>query len=113
MENSKSRPVLIWVSVLAGVQTFLAGATTVSIVAESYLAAQVIALSMVAVSAAQFGIKKYLEGAVTPNDAVVERATPSGVVVAGEANEWVAPGTPIRDVGETPRQQREVLGGAV
>lgn len=97
----KRNPVLIWMSILAGLQLFLGSAAGVSIVEESYLLAQVFALAMIAVGAAQAGIQFYVRGQVTPNSKVAERVE-GDQVIAGEANDMVLTGHPVRMIGEQP-----------
>lgn len=95
---SKKNPVLVWMSVLAGMQMFLGGATTVAIIAESYLFAQLVALAMLAVGAAQGGIQFYVRGQVVPVDDVLEYQT-SGAVIAGPANDRVPANSEVRKLG--------------
>ena len=101
--KSSPNPVLLWMSVLAGLQTFFAGSTVTTVMVEAnVLLTAIFAFGALAVGAAQFGIQFYVRGQVTPNANVVERATENGTVVAGPANEIVAPGTLVRDVGGVP-----------
>lgn len=104
----KSEPVLVWMSILAGLQTFFAGstATTVFVDANETLTAA-FAFSSLAVGAAQFGIQFYVRGQVVPVEDVMEMRV-AGRVVAGQANDVVRPGSTVREVGEAPRVQEEV-----
>lgn len=49
-----------------------------------------------------------VRGRVTPNSSVAERVDKHGVVIAGEANDQVLTGQPIRVVGEMPEAMRTV-----
>jgi hypothetical protein len=84
LPGSTSRPVLTAMSILAGLQILTGGAALGDVIG-----VKVAALAILIVGAAQGGIQFYVQGKVTPNDAVAARALPSGAVVAGPA----APGT--------------------
>lgn len=99
--TTKPEPVLLWMSVLAGLQIFLGGAVSVSLIGEHELAAQIFGLAILAVGAAQGGIQFYVRGQVTPNAAVAERVV-DGRVVAGPANDVISEGDTVRLVGEDP-----------
>ena len=101
----KKNPVLLWMSILAGLQMFLGGAASVSIVAENFLVAQYFALAILAVGAAQGGIQFYVNGKVTPNEDILEFNN-KGLVVAGKANEIVPTGTVVREVGHLPEEPK-------
>lgn len=96
-------PVLISMSILAGLQTFFAGstATTVMVEADPLLTA-IFAFGALAVGAAQFGIQFYVRGRVAPVESIVERVNGDGMVVAGPANEIVPEGEVVRPAGADP-----------
>ena len=99
-----SEPVLVAMSVLAGLQIFFAGsaATTVMVEASTLLTA-VFAFGALAVGAAQVGIQFYVRGQVVPLDAVAERVA-DGKVIAGPANDILPVDAVVRDVGSEPVQ---------
>ena len=99
-----SEPVLIAMSVLAGLQIFFAGsaATTVMVEASTLLTA-IFAFGALAVGAAQVGVQFYVRGQVVPLDAVAERVV-DGKVIAGPANDVLPADVVVRDVGSEPAQ---------
>lgn len=84
--SSTSRPVLTAMSILAGLQILTGGAALGDIIG-----LKAAGLAILAVAAAQAGIQFYVQGQVTPNDAVAARQLPTGQIVAGPA----APGTTV------------------
>lgn len=79
---SKSRPVLITFSVLAGAQVLTGGAALADV-----LPKDVVGLLILAVAAVQAGMTFYVQGQVTPWSDVVSKRTPDGQVIAGPAAE--------------------------
>lgn len=77
----KREPVLIVMSVLAALQILTAGAALGDVIG-----AQLAALLVLAVAAAQSGVQFYVRGAVTPNQAVAAKVDEAREgVVGGEA----------------------------
>lgn len=106
----KSEPVLLWMSILAGLQTFFAGSTATTVMIESdRILTAVFAFGALAVGAAQFGVQVYVKGKVVPTEDVVEMRTTDGRVIAGEANEVVPVGSTVREVGGRTAQQKRVV----
>ena len=103
MTTKTPEPVLIAMSVLAGLQTFFAGSTATTVLIESdRLLTAIFAFGALAVGAAQFGVQFYVKGRVVPVENVVERVDENGVVRAGPANTIVKEGSPVRNVNDPP-----------
>ena len=108
MTSKTPEPVLITMSVLAGLQTFFAGSTATTVVVEAdRLLTAIFAFGALAVGAAQFGLQFYVRGRVVPLEAVSERVV-NGVVVAGPANDIINEGTTVREVGDVPETEKEL-----
>ena len=81
-----ARPVLATMSVLAGAQVLTAGAAL-----GEFVGPKVAAAAALVVAAVQAGMAFYVQGKVTPNDAVVvRRDLTTGTVVAGPAASAIA-----------------------
>ena len=107
----KRDPVLVTMSILAGLQLFFGGATGVSLLNDNPTVAGVMAVGVLAIAAAQGGVQFYVRGQVTPNTSVVERVVGADVI-AGEANSIPA-GERIRPLAEDPPYQpRRAVGEA-
>ena len=102
MTAKKPEPVLITMSVLAGLQILFGGVGSVTFFADHELVAAICAVGMVAVGAVQAGVMYYVRGQVVPLENVVERVDENGVVRAGPANNIVEEGTPVRNVNDPP-----------
>ena len=76
---TKSRPVIIIMSVLAGLQILVAGAALTDVVG-----GKVAAFLVLLVAAAQGGVQFYVQSLVTPTQDVVAYRDKSGSVVPGE-----------------------------
>lgn len=100
MTAPRTEPVLVAMSILAGLQLFFGGAAGVSILSDNATLAGVMAVGVLAVAAAQGGIQFYVRGQVTPNTDVVERVD-GRTVIAGEANDVLLSGEEIRELGDT------------
>lgn len=87
---SASQPVLITLSILAGLNVVNGGLGALGIV--SVQVAGCIALGTAAVAA---GIGFYLRGAVVPESAVGARLTGDGKMVTGKADPTIQPGTEV------------------
>ena len=98
MTTKTPEPVLIAMSVLAGLQILFGGVGSVTFFADYELVAAICAVGMVAVGAAQAGVMYYVRGKVVPLENVVERVDGNGVVRAGPANTLVEEGTAVREV---------------
>lgn len=77
---TKSRPVLIIFSILAGLQVLTAGATLGDVIG-----AKAAAFVVLASGAVQAAMSFYVSGQVTPNENVAAVQNPQGVLVAGPA----------------------------
>lgn len=64
--RTTSEPVLVAMSILAGLQFLFAGGAGVSLVADSPLVAGIFAVGMLGTAAAQTGVQFYVRGKVTP-----------------------------------------------
>jgi hypothetical protein len=80
VSSSTSRPVLIVMSILAGLQ-ILTGAGALGEV----IGVKAAGLAIAVVGAAQVGMAFYVQGQVVPNSAVAARVLPGGAIVAGPA----------------------------
>lgn len=76
---SKSRPVIVIMSILAGLQILAAGAALADVVGM-----KTAALFVLAVAAAQGGMQFYVQSVVTPVQDVVAYRDKSGTVVPGQ-----------------------------
>jgi hypothetical protein len=76
-----SRPVVITMSTLAGLQVLAAGSALADVVS-----ADVAALFALMVAAAQAGVGVYVQSLVTPWQDVIAKVTPDGIAVAGPAH---------------------------
>lgn len=102
-QPSASRPVLMVLSILVGLNVVNGGLGALEVVPSKVIG--LIALGTAAVSA---GIGFYLQGAVVPRDAVAARLTGDGQMVAGEATN-IPTGTKVElsaDTGPSPYSQR-------
>ena len=77
---SKSKPVLVTFSILAGAQVLTGGAALADV-----LPANVVGLLILAVASVQAGMTFWVQGQVTPWADVVSKRTPAGQVIAGPA----------------------------
>lgn len=76
---TKSRPVVLIMSVLAGLQILAAGAALTDVIG-----AEAAALLVLVVAAAQAAVQFYVQSLVTPSQDVVAYRDKSGSVVPGE-----------------------------
>lgn len=88
---SASKPVLVAFSFLAALNVMNAGLGALELVSAQVAGA--IALGTAAITA---GLAYYVQGQVTPADAVAARVTGDGQLVAGPAAGLVQTGTPIQ-----------------
>lgn len=77
---SKSRPILITFSILAGLQVLSGGAALSDVIGK-----QTFGLFVLAVAAVQVGMTFYVQNSVTPNGDVAAYIDNSGKAVAGPA----------------------------
>ena len=94
-------PVVLWMSILGGLQFFFAGSATISILSSNETIAGVMGVGALAVAAAQAGIQFYVRGQVIPVEEAVHKAEvveqlEHEVVVAGPANDRLNEGAYIR-----------------
>lgn len=82
--RATSEPVLVSMSVLAGLQFFFIGGAGVSIVSGSPLIAGIFAVGGLGVAAAQTGIQFYVRGQVTPNQKVAVQVADDGTLTPGQ-----------------------------
>jgi len=97
--NSASKPVLIVLSFLTGLNVINGGLATLDIVP-----AKVVGLLALGTAAVSAGIGFYLQGVVVPKDAVAARVTGDGHLVAGDATS-IPTGTKVQlspDTGPSP-----------
>lgn len=90
MNNTpRSRPVVVWMSILAGLQVMSAGSALADVVPAKWAA-----LFSLGVAAAQAGIQFYVQSQVTPWQDVISKVDSTGHAIAGPAH--TAPtGTPV------------------
>lgn len=84
----KSRPVVITMSILAGLQMLFGGLATLNLPnsgSYSEVALTVGAIGTLVVAAAQFGVQFYVQNLVTPQVDVAAYRTKTGQIVAGPA----------------------------
>lgn len=97
-QASKSKPVLVTFSILAGAQVLTGGAALADAIPKN-----VVGLLVLTTAAVQAGMTFYVQGQVTPWADVVSKVTPEGDVIAGPAADQ-ATGTivprPEPDAGE-------------
>lgn len=77
---TKSRPVLITFSILAGLQVLTAGAALADVVGND-----IAALISLGIASTQAGMSFYVQGTVVPQENVAAYENNEGVVVAGPA----------------------------
>lgn len=99
----KPEPVLLAMSILAGLQFLFAGAAASTLLSGLPYVALICVVGNLAVAAAQTGIQFYVRGQVTPNEVVVTRVSGDGTVVAGEASP-LPTGTPVETASEVLRE---------
>jgi hypothetical protein len=78
----RSRPVVVWMSILAALQVMSAGSALADVVPS-----KAAALFSLGVAAAQAGIQFFVQAQVTPWETVVAKENETGQVVAGPASE--------------------------
>lgn len=86
---TKSRPVIITMSILGGLQLFFGTAGLADV-----LPAAVVFIAIALVAAAQFGLQFYVQNAVVPSEDVLAYKDAKGIVVAGDATLDVITGAP-------------------
>lgn len=77
----RSRPVVVWMSILAALQVMSAGSALADVVPAKWAA-----LFSLGVAAAQAGIQFYVQSQVTPWETVIAKENEDGQAVAGPAN---------------------------
>lgn len=80
MTRTTPEPVLVTMSVLAGLQFLFAGGAGVSIVADNPLVAGLFAVGMLGTAAAQTGVQFYVRGKVTPTERVAYQVSDDGTL---------------------------------
>ena len=90
--NTTKQPLLIWSSILAGLQVLTGGAALGELIG-----LQLAGFFILVVAAAQGGTQFYIRGMVTPNVSVAARVDGDGSLVAGPAAPQVD-GAPVRVV---------------
>lgn len=108
MKDKTHEPVLVSMSILAALQILFGGVGGVTYLSDNEVIAAICAVGMVAVGAAQVGLQFYVRGQVVPLESVSERVV-NGTVVAGPANDLVVEGTPVREVGDLPPGEKELI----
>lgn len=104
--RKQTEPVLVTMSVLAGLQYFFATLAGAGILMDLNPVVPIIAAGgMLLTASVQMGVQFYVRGQVTPTADVVESVTGDGTVVAGPASEIPA-GTPIRQLGSLYQPER-------
>jgi hypothetical protein len=88
---SSSQPVLIVMSILAGMNVVNAGLGVLHVVS-----ATVVGLLALGTAAVAAGIGFYLRGTVVPLDAVAARVTGDGKVVSGPADQTIPTGREVQ-----------------
>jgi hypothetical protein len=96
---SQSRPVLVMLSILTGLNVVNGGLAALDVLPVKTVG--LIALGTAAVSA---GIGFYLQGVVVPLDAVAARVTGDGKVVSGPADQTIPTGREVEvtRTGDSP-----------
>lgn len=99
MNHTTSKPLLIWSSILVGLQVLTGGAAL-----SDTIGVQAAGMMILAVGALQAGTQFYVNGKVVPTDQVAA-AVIDGQMVAGPAASPVTgtPVTVVTDVGVPPR----------
>jgi hypothetical protein len=87
---SSSRPVLMLLSVLVGMNVINGGLGALDV-----LPAKTVGLIALGTAAVSAGVGFYLQGAVVPVDAVGARLTGDGKMVTGAADPTIQPGTEV------------------
>lgn len=98
-KTGNQEPVILWMSILAGLQMFFSGGAGVSVLMDNEMFAAILAVGGLAVASAQVGVQFYVRGEVTVNSNVVEYRTSDGRVIAGAGHDGLSEGEPIREVG--------------
>lgn len=94
---SASKPVLIVLSILAGLNVINGGLGALEVVP-----AKVVGLLALGTAAATAGIMFYLQGVVVPLQAVAARVTGDGQLVAGPAEQTIPTGAQVQLTPTTP-----------
>jgi hypothetical protein len=88
---SASKPVLVVLSVLAGLNVVNGGLGALDVVP-----AQVVGLIALGTAAVTTGLMFYLQGVVVPANAVAARVTGDGQLVSGPADQTIPTGTQVQ-----------------
>jgi len=96
---SASKPVLIVLSILAGLNVVNGGLGALEVVP-----AKVVGLLALGTAAVTAGIMFYLQGVVVPLQAVAARVTGDGQLVAGPAEQTIPTGAQVQLTPATPMQ---------
>lgn len=96
---SASKPVLIVLSILAGLNVVNGGLGALEVVP-----AKVVGLLALGTAAVTAGIMFYLQGVVVPLQAVAARVTGDGQLVAGPAEQTIPTGAQVQLTPTTPMQ---------
>lgn len=94
---SASKPVLIVLSVLAGLNVVNGGLAALEVVP-----VKVCGVLALATAAITFGVQYYLQGVVVPLDAVAARVTGDGQLVAGPAEQTIPTGAQVQLAPTSP-----------